>query len=289
MTTVTLTGTGVPHPCPGRAGAGTLVRHGDVALQFDAGRATVLRLAEAGTPPYALTAVFLTHVHSDHLVDLPDVAMTRWVQQQLHPTGPLTVVAPEGEAADFVRVMLDPFRDDIAVRMAHVKAPPPRVDLRTFPVPDRPTEVWRSGEVLVEAVAVRHEPVEGAVAYRVTTPHGVVVISGDTRVCAEVERFAAGADVLVHEACRTTAMSSAIAGTVFEQIFSYHADTVALGGLAQRARVRHLVLTHLIPQPDGPEHEAAFEADVREGGYTGRVTVGHDLLTVEVAPDAEST
>ena len=76
-TEVMLTGTGVPHPRPGRAGAGVLVRHDDVALQFDAGRATVMRLMEAGTPPHALTAVFLTHVHSDHLVGLPDLAMTR--------------------------------------------------------------------------------------------------------------------------------------------------------------------------------------------------------------------
>ncbi len=66
-TTVTLTGTGVPHPAPGRAGAGTLVRHGDVHLQFDAGRGTVIRLEEAGTSPYQLSAQFVTHVHSDHL------------------------------------------------------------------------------------------------------------------------------------------------------------------------------------------------------------------------------
>ncbi len=280
-TTVTLTGTGVPHPAPGRAGAGCLVRHGEVALQFDAGRSTVLRITEAGVRPHALTATFLTHVHSDHLVGLPDLAMTRWVEQQLHATGPLTVVAVEGLAAHFVKHMLEPFADDIAVRMEHVGAPAPRVDLRTFAVPTEPTTVWTSadGTVVVDAVAVHHEPVPEAVAYRVTTPDGVVVISGDTRVCGEVESFAAGADVLVHEACRATAMSALIAGTVFETIFDYHADSVALGGLAEAAGVRHLVLTHLIPQPDTPEQEAEFEADVRSGGYTGPVTVGRDLMT----------
>lgn len=286
ITTVTLTGTGVPHPAPGRAGAGALVRRGDVALQFDAGRGTVIRLTEAGTPPYALTGLFLTHVHSDHLVDLPDVAMTRWVQQQLHSTGPLVVHAAEGVAARFVRRMLEPFDDDIAVRIAHVGAEQPRVDLRTFAVPSEPTEVWRTddGDVVVESIAVRHEPVPEAVAFRVTTPEGMVVISGDTRVCAEVEAFAAGADVLVHEACRATAMRELIGGTVFETIFSYHADTVALGAMARRAGVGHLVLTHLIPQPDSPEQEALFEADVREGGYTGLVTVGRDLMEVTVSP-----
>jgi ribonuclease Z len=129
---------------------------------------------------------------------------------------------------------------------------------------------------------VHHEPVTGAVAYRVTTPNAVVVISGDTRVCDEVERMSIGADVLVHEACRTTALREAIAGSPFEQIFSYHADTVPLGALAQRAGVGHLVLTHLIPAPNDEAEIEAFTADVRDGGYTGRVTVGTDLLRVEI-------
>ena len=94
-----------------------------------------MRLVEAGVEPHALTALFVTHVHSDHVVDLPDVAMTRWVQQQLVDTGPLVVVAPEGHAARFVRRMLDPFDDDIAVRREHVGAGPVGVDLRPFPVP----------------------------------------------------------------------------------------------------------------------------------------------------------
>lgn len=285
-TTVTLTGTGVPHPAPGRAGAGCLVRHGDIALQFDAGRGTVIRLTEAGVRPYALTAQFITHVHSDHLVDLADVAMARWVEQQLHPTGPLTIVAPEGVAARFVRRMLEPYEDDLHLRVEHVDATPIEVDLRTFTVTASPSTVWTSadGSVRVEAMAVHHEPVPEAVAYRVTTPDGVVVISGDTRVCAEVEDLARGADVLVHEAARATALAPVITGTVFETIFSYHADTVPLGGLAERAGVRHLVLTHLIPAPDTADEEQAFEQDVRAGGYTGPVTVGRDLMTFVVGP-----
>jgi ribonuclease Z len=279
-TEVILTGTGVPHPRPGRAGAGVLVRRGEVALQFDAGRATVVRLMEAGTPPHALTATFLTHVHSDHVVDLPDLAMTRWVQQQLVASGPLAVVAPEGGAARFVRRMLEPYDEDIALRREHVGAGPVGVVLRTFAVPAEPAEVWAGDAVRVRAVAVHHEPVPDAVAYRVDTPEGAVVISGDTRVCAEVEDLARGADVLVHEACRTSALAPVIAGTTFETIFDYHADTVALGALAARAAVPHVVLTHLIPPPDSPEDAAAFAEDLRAGGYTGTITVGEDLTTV---------
>ncbi len=287
-TTVTLTGTGVPLPAPGRAGAGTLVRYGDIALQFDAGRGTVLRLAEAGVPPAALTAQFVTHVHSDHVVDLADVAMTRWIFQHLHPAEPLVVVAPEGTSARFARRMLDAYEDDIAFRMAEVLAGPPSIDLRPFAATTEPAVVWESEDssVRVDAVSVRHEPVTDAVAYRVTTPTGVVVISGDTRVCHEVERLSAGVDLLVHEACRTTALADVIAGTEFEEIFSYHADTVPLGAMAERASVPHLVLTHLIPPPRNTAGADAFADDVRRGGYTGRITVGEDLTTVVIERDS---
>jgi ribonuclease Z len=283
MTTeVILTGTGVPHPRPGRAGAGTLIRRGDIALQFDAGRSTVMRLMEVGTPPHALSAVFLTHVHSDHLVGLPDLTMTRWIQQQLAPTGPLVVVAAEGVATRFVRRMLEPYDDDLALRAEHTGAPPIEVEVLPFELSATPTVVWTSadGQVLVHAVAVHHEPVPEAVAYRIETPDATVVVSGDTRVCAEVEQLAAGADLLVHEACRTSAMASSIAGTVFETIFSYHADTVELGAMAERAGVPHVLLTHLIPPVEGVDDADGFVRDLRDGGYRGDITVGEDLTTI---------
>jgi ribonuclease Z len=280
MTTeVILTGTGIPNPAPGRAGAGTLVRCGETVLQFDAGRGTVMRLAEAGVQAFDVTALLLTHVHSDHVESVADLAMTRWIFDQFFHRGPLVVVAPAGPPARFVERMFDPFEDDIALRVGHVQEDPPAVDLRAFEAAPEPREVWRSadGSVRVSAVLVHHEPVEPAVAYRVESPDGVVVISGDTRACEEVEALSAGADVLVHEACRASALAESVAGTPLEAVFSYHADSVAVGALAERAGVGHLMLTHLIPQPANDEDSAAYEADVRAGGYRGIVTIGTDL------------
>lgn len=283
-TTVTLTGTGVPHAAAGRAGPGALVRCDSVALQFDAGRATVLRLAEAGTSCGELDAVFLTHLHSDHVVAAADLAITRWVESLLHPAGPLRVVCPRGGPARFVERMLEPYEDDIAIRMAHVQPEPPAVDLAPFDPTPTPAEVWRSddGAVRVSAVAVHHEPVPDAVAYRVDTTDGSVVISGDTRVCDEVAMLAIGADVVVHEAARTRAMAPLVDGTPFGSIFRYHADSVALGAQAAAIGVPHLVLTHLIPSPSTDEERDAFVADVRAGGFDGVVTVGEDLDVIDV-------
>jgi len=96
--------------------------------------------------------------------------------------------------------MLDPFEDDVETRMEHTATEPPRVDVIGFDAPSTPTEVWRSadGEVRVLAMAVRHEPVRDAAAYRVDTANGSVVISGDTRACTEVFELARGADLVVH-------------------------------------------------------------------------------------------
>lgn len=283
-TTVTLTGTGVPHAAPGRAGAGVLVRHGGIALQFDAGRATVLRMIEAGVSPTDLTAVFVTHYHSDHVVDLADVVLTRWVQENLHKAGPLPIVVPHGSATRFVERMMDAYDDDIHVRREHTANVELRMSISSFAPSYEPTTVWTSpdGSVKVQAIAVHHEPVLDAVAYKVTTPDGSVVISGDTRVCDEVFTLAGDADIVVHEACRTRALTENVKGTPFEKIFDYHSDSVTLGEFARRHGVKHLVLTHLIPSPRNAADMAKFESDVRAGGYEGRVTVGNDLDTFTI-------
>ena len=279
---VTLTGTGVPHPAPGRAGAGVVVRSGDVVIQFDAGRGTVIRLTEAGLAMHQLNALFLTHVHSDHVIDLADVILTRWIQQTMYPSGPLPIVCPSGLPTRFVNRILEAYDDDIDLRVHHVQPGPPKMDVRSFEPSPRPIEVWRSGDVIVSAVAVHHEPVPDSVAYRIDTPDGAVVISGDTRVCAEVEQLSRGAKILVHEACRVKTMRALTAGPGMDNIFDYHADTQQLGEMAARAGVPHLVLTHLIPVPRNEKDVASFERDVREGGYQGLVTVGRDLDSFEL-------
>jgi ribonuclease Z len=279
-TEVVVLGTGVPHAEPGRAGAGVLVSIGSVRLLFDAGRAIVMRLAEAALHCGQLDAVLLTHLHSDHVVDLADVVLTRWVESTLRPAGELQIVAPEGPTAEFARHMLDPYAADIEVRELHTGRSFDRPRVRGFAVQPTPAEVWSdpSETVVVTAVGVHHEPVPDAVAYRVEAPQGAIVISGDTRVCEEVEALTDGAALLVHEVARTHLLGPAIAGTVFESIFDYHADSVQLGAMAARTGVPHVVLTHLIPQPDTPEAEQAFVEDLRAGGYEGQVSVARDLM-----------
>jgi len=282
---ITITGTGCPIPDALRAGPGVLVQFGELAMQFDVGRSTVQRLAGAGLWPGELDAVFLTHHHSDHMVGLPDLVLTRWVIDRARSATPLPVIAPAGPALVFAQRMLDAWADDIAVRAEHTgRSDRPEPGVVSFAASTSIGEVLRAatphGEVAVSAIAVHHEPVSPSVGYRVDTPAGSVAISGDTVVCSEMALLADGVDVLVYEAMRFEPIEALPENRRF--ILDYHADTRLIGVQAAELDVPTLVLTHLIPPPADDSDKSKFVSDVRAAGYTGKVIVADDLDVVSV-------
>ena len=152
--------------------------------------------------------------------------------------------------------------------------------VEAFDVPTTPTEVWASDGVRVLSIGVRHEPVPGAVGYRIETPAGIVAISGDTRVCDEVAMLAEGADVLVYEAMRFEPIEALPAHRRF--ILDYHADTRLIGRQAAELDIETLVLTHLLPVPETETDKGAFAEDVRAAGFQGNVIVAEDLESVSL-------
>jgi len=288
MTTkVTVTGTGTPLATHDRAGAGVLVRYiapdgSETHLQFDAGRSTVPRLLAAESSPAKLSALFLTHYHSDHVVGVQDLVLSHWTMDVYDDASRLPIVAPNGSTIRFCERMLELWDDDLEVRALHnLREPKPKIDIIGFDTPDAPTEVWASGDVRVIAGQVRHEPIIGAVGYRVETPDGVVAISGDTQVCDEVAALAQGADIVVYEAMRMDVIAERPVDKQY--IMHYHADTRMIGRQMAELNVPRLMLTHLIPAPSTDAARQAFVDEVRDGGYLGEVLVCDDLDTLELA------
>jgi ribonuclease Z len=270
MVDVVVLGSGTPNPTPDRAGSALAVVDGPAWVLVDCGRAATQRSLEAGLDLTAVVAVFLTHHHSDHISDLATLATTRWTAGAVDP---LRVVAPAGPAARYGEACLSIFDDHSFHGQAHPQSGSrPRTDIATFAPTEDVGTVFADGGWTVSSALVDHHPIEPAVGYRIERAGTTVTVSGDTAVCDGMLRLADGADVLVHEALLTAAVSPGL--------LAWNAGARAVGGLAARARTRQLVLTHLLPAPATPEEEGAFVAEARAGGYDGPVHVARDLLHV---------
>lgn len=273
MRVVTL-GTGSPLPDPNRAGPSTLVSVDDQHLLIDCGRGVLMRLAAAGVGAAQLSAVLITHLHSDHLTDLNDVITTRWIST--FESTPLTVVGPPGTQAvvDSIESML---RADTGYRLAH------HDDLTEAPI----TEVIELTEGPVElpggpritAAPTDHRPVEPSVAYRIEHDGRAVVLAGDTVPCTGLDSLARGADILVHTAIRADVIAN-IPIARLNDVCDYHSSIEQAADTAERAGVGVLVLTHHVPaHPPGQGDEVAA---IASRNFSGRVVVADDLTTVTI-------
>ena len=79
---------------PQRAGIGTLVVAGSEQLLFDCGRGVPTAMSRMAIVPADVTKVFLTHLHSDHVIALPELYLYPWASQGR--TTPFEVWGPEG-------------------------------------------------------------------------------------------------------------------------------------------------------------------------------------------------
>jgi ribonuclease Z len=274
MIDVTLLGTGSPLPDPRRAGPSTLVQASGVSLLFDCGRGVLMRLAEAGLLPVQLDAVFLTHLHSDHLTDLNDVITTRWVMAQA-PL-PLRLIGPGRTQAvvDGLLAMLGP---DVEYRLAHHADLTWRPDVQVSEVSEG--VVFEHGEVTVRAAPTDHRPVEPTVGFRVDAGGRSVVIGGDGVPCEGLDRLCEGADAYVQTVLRAD-LVRAIPVARLQDTIDYHSTVEQAAQTAARAGVGTLVLTHFVPgRPDGSADEWRALAAAH---FAGDVVVADDLTKVTV-------
>ncbi len=274
-------GSGSPLPDPHRAGPSTLVRTAAGDLLFDCGRGVLMRAAAAGSGASAFRALFLTHLHSDHITDLNDIYTMRWATSFV--PNPLTVFGPGGTAVLLraTEAMLEP---DIGFRLAH------HDDLFWRPAADV-TEVERGvvfdeAGVTVTAAPTDHAPVRPTVGFRVDDGERSVVIAGDTVPCTGLDELCRGADVLVHTVVKRDIIEQFGVPRLLD-ILDYHSSIADVAQTAERAGVGTLVLTHLVPAPArGTEHEWIELASTHFGG---RVVLAEDLLAIEVGAETAAT
>jgi ribonuclease Z len=292
---VILLGTGSPLPNPDRCGAGQLVVAGEERILVDCGWGVARRLFAAGTPPPMVDTVVFTHMHSDHITDVPDFLIMRWAGGARTP---LRVFGPEGTQG-----MIDGFlaglERDIAFRFAHHGEKLSREGIacivQEIPVTHDPSQFSEIAGVALESFEVDHYPVVPALGFRFRRDGHALVVSGDTKRCDNLVRASLGADVLVCEAMnanlfgimvqRIKDAGNAHNAAIMGDVPDYHMTTIEAAGIARDAGVRTLVLSHLIPPVpnDGPL-AGAFTAGM-DAVFTGEIVVGRDLMRLRVGTD----
>ncbi len=271
---VVILGTGTPNPDPERSGPAVAVIAGDRAYLVDCGPGVVRRAAAAAVrdripalEASRLGIVFITHLHSDHTIGLPDLMLTPWV---LERRAPLEVYGPPGVAA-MTRHLLAAYAADIDVRR-HGLEPVPAEGWKVNAHEIRAGIVYRDSNVTVTAFEVPHANWPHAFGYRFDAAGHSIVISGDTRPSDAVVRACDHCDVLVHEVYSAERFKTR--PPEWQRYHaSAHTSTLELARLAERARPGTLVLYHQL-------FWGATDDDlVREvkQAYEGAVFSAHDL------------
>jgi ribonuclease BN (tRNA processing enzyme) len=270
---VVLLGSGTPNADPDRSGTAIAIVVDGFAYLVDAGPGVVRRASAAARNgveallPARLDIVFLTHLHSDHTVGLPDLMLTPWV---LEREAPLRVFGPEG-TQEMTGHLLAAWSRDIQSRSSGIHPTTPEGH-RVEAVDITPGTVYRDQRLTVTAFRVPHEGVTDAFGYRFDTADRSVVISGDTGPGDAVADACAGCDVLLHEVYSADAFQRHL--PEWQRYHSRaHTSTTELAELATRARPGTLVLYHALLWGVTPE---ALLGEVARG-YDGSVVFGRDL------------
>ena len=185
---VTLLGTGMPQPQIERYGPAVLVEAGEQTLLFDVGRGTAQRIYQLYIPFPRVTRIFITHLHYDHVIGLPDLMLSGWEFQRRDP---LHVWGPPGIAAHLDHLALA-YQVDIQQRQDYSKLPPTGIAYHAHEISDG--VVYTRDGLKVTAFSVDHRPLRDAFGFLIEYAGRAVVISGDTRYSPAVLKYATGAD-----------------------------------------------------------------------------------------------
>jgi ribonuclease Z len=262
-----------------RFGPSILVETGKEKLLFDCGRGSTQRLYQLKIPFADMTALFLTHLHSDHIVGIPDFYLTGWIFGRHTP---LRVWGPTG-TTDMMSHLEQAYEFDIHMRRdVDEKLPAQGVVVVAKDIEQG--VVYQSGDVKVTAFTVDHSPIKPAFGYRVEYAGHSVVLSGDTRFSENLIQFAQGTDVLIHEVLDPEAYRAGdrLYNDVQKQkVIDHHTTTEQAGTVFSRVKPKLAVYSHVVP------FDATDLVAHTRKTYSGPLEVGEDLMSIEIGDKVE--
>jgi ribonuclease Z len=272
---VTLLGTGYPEPRIDRFGPSTLVQAGNTFLLFDVGRGCLIRLQQSKVRYDQIDAVFFTHLHSDHIVGFPDLWLTGW--NFTKRAVPLKVFGPTG-TMQMTDNLQKAYVFDIKMRIEDGHSPVAGSKIITTEIKEG--VVYQKNGIKVIAFLVDHFPVVPAYGYRIEYKGHSVVLSGDTRYCPNVIKFAKGTDILIHEVL--VAPDTVSRGNRLYPAVAHHITPEQAAEVFNCVKPKMAVYSHVVEFFGATDDELLRRTKVF---YKGKVLVGKDLMSFIVGED----
>jgi ribonuclease Z len=279
---VTLLGTGTPTPRLSNFSASTLVEAGNQRLLFDLGRGVTIRLFQKKIPLGSISAHFLTHLHSDHVVGLPDIWLSGWVGTPwASRKTPFVLYGPSGTKA-MADNLTKAFAEDLRIRAEDEHLPASGIAFATTDI--APGVVYEKDGVKVTAIEVNHgDKIKPAFGYVVEFDGKKVVLSGDTKYDERVINAARGADLLIHE---VAVIEPELVRDYpsYREIEAHHTSPEDAGRVFDQAKPKLAVYSHIVfatvkPVQDIPEDALRTRTQTT---YKGPYVIGADLMSFTI-------
>ncbi len=281
---VTLLGTGSPAPVMRRFGPGVLVQAGGKNLLIDSGRGTTQRLMQSGLRLGQVDALILTHLHSDHVVGIPDLWLTGWLEASYaQRKGAFVVYGPKG-TQNMMDGLARAYEWDIKARIADQNLDPASILSRVTEIEEG--VIYDQGGVKVTAFKVDHgELLQPAFGYRIDHAGRAVTVSGDTRFSENLIKFAAGSDLVIHQVA--AARDELLKSPVFKVILAHHTQPEEAGTVFSRVKPRLAVYYHfvLLGTPAIPAVTEKEVFELTRKTYSGPLLIGEDLMAFRLERD----
>ena len=234
MDRIVLLGTGCPSPSHERFGPSTLITSRSQNILIDAGSGVTQRLSEHGLKPSDIDIILITHLHSDHIVDLYQLYISGWHSGRIKP---FKIVGPRGIETFFNKIM-EAYNDELSLRIEWEKRPN-NAGLEIEIIEINQEFTFDEQDIKIKSIEVQHEPVEPAYGYEFLVKNKKVTYSGDTKYSKNLENASKNAEYLIHEVFVDLNFDDKrMTLDTLKNVKEYHSTPQDVGKLAQAASVK---------------------------------------------------